>query len=387
MIIQKAFKFRLEPNQIVAEAIAKVAGSARFVWNKALAIQKERLNQGFKVLSYVETSAMLKKWRGDEKTAFLASTSFDSQQQKLRDLDRAIKDALNKKSPKKCPIFKKKGKSVESFRMVGPKQFAVEGDFIRLPKVGWVRFRKSREIVGTPKNATISKQGDHWFVSIQTEQEVVEPVHPSKAIVGMDMGVVRFATLSDGKVVEPLNSFKKLEKKLAKAQRKLAKKKKFSKNWYKQKKKINKIHTAIANARNDFLHKTSTKIANENQVVVLEDLKVSNMSKSAKGDTEKHGKNVAAKSGLNRVILDQGWGNFRIMLDYKLGWNGGILIPINPRNTSRTCGQCGYVSADNRKSQAEFKCVRCGHAANADLNAALNIKAAGQAVLACGEAA
>ncbi len=386
MIIRKAFKFRLEPNQVIVEAMAQVAGSARFVWNKALALQKERLDQGLNVLSYVEIAAQLTKWRNAEDTGFLARTSSTSQQQKLKDLDRAIKDAFNKSSPKKFPVFKKKADGADSFRIVAP-QFKTKGSKIFLPKIGWVCFRKSREIVGTFRNATVTQQGDHWFVSIQTEQEVAEPVHPSTAMVGIDVGVARFATLSDGQVIEPLNSFKKLEKKLAKAQRRLAKKKKFSSNWKKQKKKINKIYTAIANARNDFLHKTSTRIANENQVVVIEDLKVANMSRSAKGTKVEPGRNVAAKSGLNKSILDQGWGNFRLILDYKLAWLGGMLIPVNPRNTSRTCGQCGHVAADNRQSQAVFKCVRCGHAANADLNAAVNILAAGQAVLACGEAA
>ena len=363
-----------------------MAGCTRFVWNKALALQKERLDRNEKTLSYVETAALLTQWRKSEETVFLKESSSTAQQQKLKDLDRAIKDAFNKKSPKRFPKFKKKGKSTDSFRIVSP-QFKTKDSRIFLPKIGWVRFRKSRDIVGTLRNATVSKCGEHWFVSIQTQQEVPEPTHHSNAMVGIDVGVARFATLSNGDVVEPLFSFKRLEKKLAKAQRRLAKKIKFSSNWKKQKKKIQKIHTKIANARNDFLHKTSTKIASENQAVIIEDLKVSNMSASAKGTAKNPGRMVKQKTGLNRVILDQGWFNFRLMLQYKLDWNGGFLVAVNPRNTSRTCGQCGHISADNRKSQAVFKCVRCGHSANADLNAALNIKAAGHAVLACGEAA
>lgn len=176
-------------------------------------------------------------------------------------------------------MFKKKGLG-DSFRAVGAKKFRVEGDRIRLPKIGWVRFRKSREIVGELRNATVSKNGNHWYVSIQTRQEIGEPVHPSRSIVGIDVGIARFATLSTGEAIAPLNSFKKLQDKLAKAQRKLKNKTKFTNNWKKQKRRIQKIHTKIANARNDFLHKISTRITRENQAVVIEDLKVSNMSRS-----------------------------------------------------------------------------------------------------------
>ncbi len=385
MIIRKAYKFRLEPNQEIAEAIARVAGCTRFVWNKTLALQKDRLDSGLKLLSYAETCALLTKWRNSEELAFLAEASVNTQQQKLKDLDRAFKDAFNKKSPKKFPQFKKKGKSIDSFR--DPRDFRINDNNIRLPKIGWVKFRKSRDIVGIPKNATVSKNGKHWFVSVQTEQEVANPVHTSNTEVGIDVGIARFATISNGDVIEPLNSFKKLEHKMASAQRNMARKEKFSSNWKKQKQHIQGMYTDIANARNDFLHKTSTKIANENQVVIIEDLKVSNMSRSAKGTVDQPGKMIKQKASLNKAILDQGWFNFRRMLDYKLEWLGGMLIPINPRNTSRTCGKCGHVSGDNRKSQAVFKCIRCNHESNADLNAAVNILAAGQAVLACGDVA
>jgi putative transposase len=119
--------------------------------------------------------------------------------------------------------------------------------------------------------------------------------------------------------------------------------------------------------------------------VVLEDLKISNMSKSAKGNVEKPGKNVKAKSGLNKAILDQGWFEFRRQIEYKLNWSGGERILVNPKNTSRKCSVCGHISKENRKTQSKFSCIECGHAQNADLNAARNILAAGHAVLACGD--
>jgi putative transposase len=164
----------------------------------------------------------------------------------------------------------------------------------------------------------------------------------------------------------------------------LSKKVKFSANWKKQKKKIARLYERIANARHDFLHKASTLISKNHAMVVVEDLKVRNMSKSAKGDLADPGRNVKAKSGLNRSILDQGWAMFIQMLQYKQTWLGGEVIKVNPQHTSQTCPECHHVSKDNRTSQSRFKCVACGYTENADLVGALNVLARGHRVLACG---
>lgn len=148
---------------------------------------------------------------------------------------------------------------------------------------------------------------------------------------------------------------------------------------------MTKLHIRIANSRFDYLQKLSTYVAKNHGTVVLEDLKVSNMSASAKGDKDNPGKNVAAKSGLNRSILDQGWHAFEMMLKYKLAWLGGELVLIPPKNTSRKCPECRHTEKDNRKTQAQFRCQECGYSENADFVAARNILAAGHAVLACGE--
>jgi putative transposase len=207
-----------------------------------------------------------------------------------------------------------------------------------------------------------SRQGK-WFVSIQTEREVETPVHLSTSIVGIDMGIVRFATLSDGSYFAPLNSFKHQEQALVKAQRAMSRKQKFSNNWKKAKANVQKNHA----------------------MVCIEDLQVRNMYKSAAGTTETPGKNVRAKSGLNKAILDQGWHEFRRQLDYKLAWNGGQLVAVPPRNTSRTCPCCDHVAKENRLSQARFECVACGFEENADLVVAINVLRAGHARLACAE--
>jgi len=381
MKISKAYKYRLKAKPEQEILFRQQAGCCRFVWNKALALQKERLDSGKKVLRYVEIAKLLTGWKKEEETVWLAETQSQTMQQTLKFLDKAIKEAFDKKNQKRFPRFKKKGKSTDSFRY--PQGFKLDGNRIFLPKIGWVRFIKSREIEGSLRNVTVSRRGDHWYVSIQTEREIAEPIHPSVSSVGIDLGVTRFATLSDGSFLEPLNSFKKLEKKLAKEQRRLARKKKLSTNWKKQKRKLTRLHIRIADARNDYLHKSSATISKNHAIVYVEDLKIRNMSKSAAGTTEAPGKNVRAKSGLNRAILDQGWFEFRRQLEYKLAWAGGWLVKVPPQNTSRTCPECGCIAKDNRKTQAAFRCVECGFKENADHVGAINIKRAGHARFAC----
>ncbi|NDE63692.1 MAG: transposase [Chlamydiae bacterium] len=193
------------------------------------------------------------------------------------------------------------------------------------------------------------------------------------------------ATLSDGVVFLPSNSFKKKQAVLARAQRAVSRKKKFSNNWKRAQKKVQRLHREIAAIRHDHLHKTTTTISKNHAVVCVEDLQVKNMSKSASGTIASPCKNVRAKSGLNRSILDQGWGEFRRQLEYKQAWRGGEVIAVSPANTSRTCLECGHVSQDNRQTQSEFLCVRCCYAANADWVGSVNILRAGHARLACRE--
>lgn len=380
MEIRKAYQFRLEPNQAFRQQFQQFSGSCRFVWNKSLALQKERLEQQEKIYSYTDLASQLKEWKQEAPTYFLKSIHSQILQQSLKDLDRALWDGLNKK--KGMPRFKQKGVH-DSFRY--PQGFKIEANKIYLPKIGWVRFRQSRELEGIPKNVTVSRKGKHWFVAIQVELEIEEPRHPSLSPVGIDMGVTHFATLSNGEVLEPLNSFKKLENQLAKEQRNLARKVKFSNNWKKQKLKIQQIHMRIGNARKDYLHKASTQISKNHAMIVMEDLRIANMSKSAKGTIEEPGRSVKAKSGLNRSILDQGWYSFRQMLDYKQLWRGGELRLVPPQYTSQKCSVCGHTEKENRKIQAGFVCLKCGHSENADLNASKNILAVGTTVTACGD--
>lgn len=382
MKLQKAFKFELIPNGRQERDMRRFSGARRFIYNKALEKQKENHAAGGKFISYVNMANLLPQWKKEH--PWLKDSPFHTLQQALKDAERAFKNFFEKRAS--FPRFKKKG-SGDSFRFPDAKQFEIDqiNSRIKLPKLGWVRYRNSRDILGTAKNITISWSGGKWFASIQTEREVEQPVPVATSAVGIDMGIVRFATLSDGTHIEPLDSFKKHERCLKKYQRRMSRKVKFSKNWHKANRKVQKIHTRIANARKDFLHKATSEISKNHALVVIEDLAVSNMSKSAKGSIDAPGKQVAAKSGLNKAILDQGWFEFRRQLEYKLNWNGGMLIAVPAHYTSQTCPACGHVSVDNRKTQAQFQCVHCGHEENADVVGAINVLARGYRVSACGE--
>ena len=198
-----------------------------------------------------------------------------------------------------------------------------------------------------------------------------------------NLGVVRFATLSDGTFYAPLNSFKRHATALRKGHQALCRKQKFSHNWKKAKARIQRIHARIGNARRDYLHKTSTAISQNHAMVCIEDLRVRNMSRSAAGSLANPGKQVRAKAGLNRSILDQGWFEFRRQLHYKLCWNGGELILVPPQNTSRRCPECDHVAAENRRTQERFACIVCGFEEHADRVGAINILRAGHARCAC----
>jgi putative transposase len=165
----------------------------------------------------------------------------------------------------------------------------------------------------------------------------------------------------------------------------MARKLKFSNNWKKAKTKVQKIHAQIANARKDFLHKITTAIRQNHALVCIEDLQVRNMSRSVKGSREQPGKRVRQKAGLNRCILDQGWAEFRRQLAYKMDWSGGLLLAVPAHHTSQTCPECSCVSAENRRTQAKFRCIACGHEGHADHIGAINILARGHRVAACGE--
>ncbi len=308
----------------------RFAGACRFVFNRALALQNENHEAGNKYIPYGKMASWLVEWKNATETQWLKDSPSQPLQQSLKDLERAYKNFFQNRAA--FPRFKKRGQN-DAFRYPQGVKLDQENSRIFLPKLGWMRYRNSRQVTGVVKNVTVSQSCGKWYISIQTESEVSTPVHPSASMVGLDAGVAKLATLSDGTVFEPVNSFQKNQKKLARLQRQ----------------------------------------------------KVSNMSKSAAGTLSQPGRNVRAKSGLNRSILDQGWYEMRRQLEYKQLWSGGQLLAVPPAYTSQRCACCGHTAKENRLSQSQFRCQVCGYTANADVNGARNILAAGHAVLACGE--
>lgn len=359
----------------------RFAGACRFVFNRALALQNENHEAGNKYISYTKMASWLIEWKSHPDTQWLKDAPSQPLQQSLKDLERGYKNFFQKRAA--FPRFKKRGQN-DAFRYPQGVKLDQTNNRISLPKLGWIRYRNSREVIGEVKNVTVSQSCGKWYVSIQTEYEVPEPVHKAASMVGLDAGVTKLATLSDGTVYQPVNSFKASQRKLAMLQRQLSRKVKFSASWQKQKKKIQRLHSHIANIRRDYLHKVTSEISKNHAMIVIEDLKVSNMSKSAKGTAERPGRNIRAKSGLNRSILDQGWYEMRRQLEYKQLWRGGQVLAIPPAYTSQRCACCGHTAKENRQTQSKFVCQVCGYTENADINGARNILAAGHAVLACG---
>ena len=372
----QAYQFELRPSGAQQRQARRYAGACRFVYNKGLALQMERHTAGEKKLSYAGLCAELVKWKAE--FAWLNEAPSQSLQQALKDLDRAYVNFFEKRAA--FPTFHKKGQR-DSFRFPQGITLDAGNSRVKMPKLGWVRYRKSRDVLGTIKNATLRQANGKWLVSLQTERDVAPPLPTSASAVGVDMGVVRFATCSDGEVIQPLNSFRRHEVRLRRYQRAMSRKTKFSNNWKKAKTRLQRIYSRIANTRRDFLHKASHTLSKNHALVCIEDLKVANMTRSAAGTIEAPGRNVRQKSGLNKAILDQGWSEFRRQLEYKLAWSGGWLITVPPQYTSQTCPDCGHASQENRKTQARFACVGCGFEAHADWVGATNVLRRGLAQL------
>ncbi len=372
----KAFRFRLSPTKEQSKQLLQFAGSCRYIFNHFLTVQKdlyqqrkETNNPEIRLLSYPQTSALLVQLKREEATNWLTNTPMQSLQQSLMDLDRAFKGWLIKKTG--FPKFKKKGQH-DSIRFPVPPVVDQSNKTIKLPKLGLVKYRKSREILGTIRSATVSKEGQHWFISILTEQSENLDPHPSQIPIGIDVGVTHFLTLSTGEHID-LPNLDRLIHRVTSLQQRLSHKKKGSNNRKKARQRLSTAHRKLRHVRQDFLHKTSTRLAKNHSYIVMEDLKVTNMMRSAKGTVDKPGRNVKAKSGLNRSIAKQAWTTFRNFLTHKLNKLNGELRLVDPRHTSQTCSQCLTTDKRNRKSQSKFECVSCGHTVNADHNAATNI--------------
>ena len=364
----KAVKVRLYPNNTQKQLIASQLGAVRYVYNRTLALRiNAYIKFGLKVGKF-DLIKHITKLKKRENTSWLKEVHSQTLQQSVANMDSAYKHFFKGGG---YPKFKSRHHSRQSFQY--PQGVKIEANKVYLPKIGSMTCKGLRaDIVGKIKTVTISYEAYQYHASIliDTGVEEIQNNHNNKAI-GIDVGVSLVVADSNGNKVKPLDLVKELSKLRTKAQQ-LSRKKKSSNNRAKAKAKIAKQNLHIANMRKDFLHKLSKQYS-ENQTVVVEDLNIKNMTSKTKGTTEKPSKNVKAKRGLNRVITQQSWGMFFELLEYKLKARGGELIKVDPRYTSQTCNKCSHISKDNRQSQSKFVCTLCGHSANADTNASLNI--------------
>jgi putative transposase len=234
-------------------------------------------------------------------------------------------------------------------------------------------------VKGRVKTVSVKRAGSRWFVVLSCDEVPAEPLPATGASVGIDLGVASLVTTSNGGQVANPRHLAVTAGRLAAGQRDLARKKRGSKRRRKAVARVAALHAKVRRQRLDGAHKAALALVRAYDVIVHEDLRIANMTRSASGTAEAPGRNVAQKSGLNRSILDAGWGVFLTILADKAESAGRELIAVNPAGTSRTCARCGHCAKENRVSQAEFACTACGHAAHADVNAAINILRAGLA--------
>ena len=407
MKITCAFQYELYVDETRRAALSRNAGCRRFVFNKALGIQNERKSKGEKLLTYKELAHELVLWKNNPRPPSFERPCPNRSSKALLDLDRALAFAFRPNSDpahKGWPKFKAKDIG-DGFRIpqFAPEHIDDANGRVKLPKIGWIRYRRTRPIAfecadgmlvpGVVKQIHVRKDCGHWFVIFTVEFEVKVP--DMKALdVGIDVGVVHAVATSDGRFYDlDTAKIRSIEKRIAGLKRKLSlnqeSRKKLAKlelveafdkkqpscKRRRLKEKLQKLYRKIRCIRQDFNRKTAHALAQEYGCVYVEDLKVKNMTASAKGTVENPGKNVKQKSGLNRAILRTGFYSLRQAIEWQLLKVGGVVIPVDPRGTSITCPHC--QTRDKRKcsSQAIFMCINesCGFKANADVVGALNV--------------
>jgi len=375
VIIRRGYRFKLAPKPAQEEQFRQFAGVCRLVYNLALEQRRDwwrqyERNVGRRLTCFDQINEIT-DLRAE--LDWIAAVPRTCQEQALKDLDQAFVAFFG--GHRDYPTPRKKGIN-ESFRFRGRecsvRRLNAKWSAVRLPKIGEVMFRDTRRVLAGVRDVTISLDASGWHISFSCEIESTQRVLLRTAV-GVDRGVANALSLSTGEMVVAPASFAAIAKRRKKAQRVLARRKKGSRRYAKQRAKVAKLHAKAGRIRKDWLHRVSTDIARRFGVVAIEALRIKNMTRSAAGTAEAPGRNVAQKRGLNRSILEQGWGIFEAMLVYKLAERGGTLIKVDPRYTSQTCQACGTVDAKSRKSQATFVCVACGHADHADTNAALEI--------------
>ena len=382
MLLNRAHVYALRPTVEQAARLAAWAGATRCAYNLALEqrLKWHRKNWLERRFNFASQCRELTQLRAE--FDWMRDVPISALQQALRDLEKAFTNWWSGRAG--APSPRKRGlndamRFTESFAF---RRLSKHVGEVKLPKLGWVRMRWDKALPGgaVVKSVTVRHEVGQWVVSAAYEMEQAEPAPSALPLVGIDRGVDVFAALSDGVFCDGPNVGRQAAKSLARAQRALVRKQRGSNNRLKARRKVERLHARIRRARLDFLHKASTAVAKSHGTVVLEKLQVKNMTASARGTLDEPGRRVRQKAGLNRSILDQGWGMFATFLRYKLAQRGGELVEVNPAYSSQTCAECGHVAAASRRGST-FCCVSCGHEAHADTNAARVILQRGIAVL------
>lgn len=384
-----SYRVEIRPTPRQRQALLQHAGNARWAYNWGLRQHREAYEQWV-------AEGKPKKWKGwpnaislhrdlnalkkanleDGGVPWMYEVSKAAPQEALRDLDKAFKNFLSGRA--RYPRFKSRSRGIGGFRQTGT--IKVDHGTIQLPVIGRVRFQPGERGYlpwGNHAQVSVTEQAGRWFVSI-VGPDVVEAEPNGGPAVGLDLGVARLATLSDGTVIENPKALQRGQRKIKRLQQEVSRKKKGSANRRKARARLARAHARVRNIRRDALHKATTTLAKSHGKVVVEDLKVKNMTRGG----------GSRKRGLNRVVLDAAFGEFRRLLEYKGKLYGCSVEAVPPHYTSQRCSACGHVDAGNRVSQAEFRCLSCGVGVNADLNAAINILEAASStdsLNACGE--
>ena len=369
MIRNKAFVVRLYPNAAQTELMNRTMGCARFVYNHFLAKRIETYKQDGKGMNYAATDKALTLLKKEEETAWLAEVDKFALQQSLRDLERAYQNFFRtvKQSGKKVgfPRFKKK-RTGESYRtQFTNNNIQIEEGRLKLPKLGWVKTKGQQDIQGKILNITVRRIHEGYYeASILCEVEIPYLPAAPKFAAGVDVGIKDFAIVTDGEGFKHHANpkyYRSTLKKLRRAQQTLSRRKKGSARYGKAKTKLARIHKRIVNKRQDFLHKLTTSLIREYEIIGTEHLKPDNMRKNRR---------------LALSISDAGWGEFIRQLEYKATWYGRLVSKISPYfPSSQMCHDCGFKNPVVKNlAVREWTCPNCGETHDRDENAALNIR-------------
>jgi len=393
----RAYKFLMRPTVGQAAALAAMLADHCSLYNGALQERRDAYRHASKTsIKYGQQSAQLKDIRGFDPER-QGRWSFSSQQATLRRLDKAFTAFFRRIKSGETPGYPR-FRGVNWFDTV---DFPKDGDGcrwdstprdpvtrVRFQGVGHVKVNQHRPVVGRVKTVSVKREGKRWYIILTAGQPQPEPLPPTGSMVGIDMGIANFLADSGGEFVPSPRHGREAAAKLEAAQQALSRfprvrRDKRTASHQRAVDKIAGLHRKVRRQRLDHAHKTALDLVREYDVIAHEDLKIRNMVRAPKSkpDPEQPGSflanGAAAKAGLNRSIADAGWGVFLTILHAKAESAGREVIAVDPRNTSRTCPECGHVSAENRPTQEKFHCVSRGHSAHADTVGALNVLRAG----------